>query len=382
MSLLLAPVQGVGLKLKRYRIYNQQVDLINNTAGGVNPLVINDTTVVNTTATAYTQVKSYNINIPVNDFGRTVVNAVRVQIYGYISAGTGYVEVLINGSAPTVIKSIVGSGNSNNFTNTSSALIFDGIISLLGVSNPYTISIEIYNSTAGNTTYITNVYGYQGLVITSTTPVTIDQQETTNPILDEIGVSYNNVSGLRIYVHAVRYTTADATINGTDNFTSSGASATITISPANDNLANGGQWFLNAGDNNGNDNIPSGYNGSFSYTVVANVGASGDVLIIGSLRAIFMLSRISFPKGPHIGYLITSLDIISGSMNIGLVVSNITGTWTGYHGQEEIIYSNSVSSYTSNQYGQGWLIIDESVNLALSFTNNFILWHLLIEVIE
>ncbi|MFP3209299.1 MAG: hypothetical protein RXR82_06340 [Nitrososphaeria archaeon] len=61
MSLLLAPVQGAGLKIKRYRIWNQQVDIVNNSATGqgAGPVVVNDTTQVSTTATSLTQVKSY-----------------------------------------------------------------------------------------------------------------------------------------------------------------------------------------------------------------------------------------------------------------------------------------------------------------------------------
>jgi len=371
------------LKLQRYRIYNQQVDLVNNTGpSGVNPLVINDTSAVSTTATAYTQVKSYSINIPNNDFGRRVINAIRVQIQGYVNAGTGYVEVLINGVAPTMIKTIVGSGNSNSFTNTSSALIFDGIISLSGVASPYTLSIDAYNGTSGDTTYISDVYGYQGLAITSTSATTIDQQETTYPILDEIGLTYvTGYSGLHLIAHACLNTTATSMIVGTDNFTPSGkTSATLQAGAENNSPPNAFWWYL--GDNDGNDQIPTGYNGPFTYTVTANVGASGDVLIIGTLRATFNIHTVSFPRGPHMGFLETVMDAYGGAPSISIRTADNQSTWTGYYGQELTLFSISPSGYANNQGGGGWFITDETTYLINTWTGHEIVWHLLVEVLE
>ena len=381
---MLAPIQGVGLKEMRYRVWNQQVDLVGSTAwSSPNPLAINDTTAASTTATSYTQVKSYSIGIPNNDFGRTVINAIRVQIQGYVSAGTGYVEVLINGAAPTILKTIVGTGNSNSFTNTSSALVFDGIISLLGVSNPYTLSIDAYNSTSGDTTYIADVYGFQGLAITSTTAVTIDQQETTpsNTILDEIGISYSAASGLNLAAYAIRYTTATATISGVDQFTPSGkTSEELSIPAANDSV-NNPQWYYNSV-NNSNDSVPTGYNGSYTYTVTANVGASGDIIIIGSLRAWFSPTALFFPKGPHIGFMQATLDIINYVAGIYILMNDYRVPWSGSIGNENTIASFSVSGYTSGESASGWFVADETTQLYASFPGRLIFWQFLIEVIN
>jgi len=381
---VLAPVQGVGLKLKRYRIYNQQVDLVNNTVGGsvINPLVVNDTTAVSTTATSYTQVKSYSINIPQNDFGHTVVNAIRVQIYGYVSAGTGNLSVLINGAAPTMLKTIVGSTNTASFTNTSSALVFDGIISLSGISSPYTLSIQADNSTSGDTTYIADVYAFQGLAITSTSATTVDQQETTpsNTILDEIGLSYSG-SGLRLLAYVIRYTTATATITSTDNFTPSGkTAATLSIAAANDSV-NSPVWFYEA-DNDNNDQVPTGYNGSITYTVQSYVGASGDILLIGSLRAWFGFHSLTFPKDPHIGFAETSFDAVNISTSLSVVSNIYTGTWTGLRGGVLNLFSVSTSGYVAGQIANGWFNIDETSYILLGYSGHILFWYFAIEVLE
>jgi len=381
MSLLLAPVQGVGLKIKRYRIINQQIDIVNNSGNSsVYPVVINDTTAVNTTANAYTQVKSYSISIPNNDFGRRVVNAVRVQIYGYVSAGTGYVEVLINGSAPTMLKTIVGTGNSNSFTNTSSALIFDGIISLpSSLSSPYTLSINAYNGTSGDITYIEDVYGFQGLAITSTTPVTIDQTETTpsNTILDEIGVSYAN-AGARLIIGINRYTSANATIKIIDQWN---GGATYTPASAND-AVNGIEVLTGCNFNlcDYGSAIPTGYNGSMTYTVTANVGASGDILIIGYAYVFFGFENINMPKGAHYGII---EDAYSAYNNTELTIS---GQYTcnsifGCSGILVTVFSVNTSGWNSNGSSTQFAL-DEQTTIGVNSSSQLIHKTLLIEVLE
>jgi len=382
MSLLLAPVQGTGLKIKRYRIYNQQIDIVNNSSSSsVGPIVINDTTAVNTTANAYTQVKSYNISIPYNDWGHRVVNAVRVQIYGYVSAGTGYVEVLINGAAPAMLKTIVGTGNSNSFTNTTSALIFDGIISLPStLSSPYTLSINAYNATAGDTTYIADVYGFQGLAITSTSPITIDQTETTplNTILDEIGLSYQ-LSGAKLIAYVNRYTTANANIQIQDQWNTN---QSFSIPAAND-AANTGivepEALLDYGAT-----IPSGYNGGMTFTASANVGATGDIIIIGYCFVAFGFHIITFPKGPHYGFIevaywvwqIASLAIYDPQYSTG----SITGA-SGWGYLNTIFNVNNSGNWIINNNATPFAI-DEDEILMTAASNNVIYRELLLVILE
>jgi len=382
MSLLAAPVQGIGLKIKRYRIYNQQINIVNNSGNGsVNPVVINDTSAVSTTATSLTQVKSYSINIPQNDWGRTVVNAVRVQIYGYVSAGTGNLSVLLNGAAPTMLKSIVGSGNTASFTNTSSALVFDAILSISGLSSPYTLSIQADNSTSGDTTYIADVYGFQGLAITSTTATTIDQQETTpsNTILDEIGLSYQ-YAGLRLITYINRYTTAAANVQATDQW---GGAMSYSLSAAND-AANTGIWEPSGGFDSGvsSPTIPVGYNGSMTFTATAHVGASGDVIIIGYCFVSFGFHNILFPKGPHYGFIeLTYWAWQYGGLTISdpqYACGSVSGCW----GSMNTIFSVSNSNNWIIGNATGTFAIDEDEILVTSTSSNVIYRELLLVILE
>jgi len=384
MSLLLAPVQGAGLKIKRYRIYHHQIDLVNNTRnanGYVNPIVINDTTSVSTTATSYKQIKSYNINIPKNDFGHTIVNAVRVQIYAYVSAGTGYVEVLLNDSTPTMIKTIVGSGNSNSFTNTSSALVFDGVISLPStLSSPYTLSINAYNGTSGDTTYISNVYAFQGLAIMSTSAQTIDQQETIGSILDEIGINYKLWTGAKILLYANRYTTANATVSVSDQW---GGGTSFTISAGNDSANVGNIYTPNEGYGVASPNIPIGYNGSMQATAQAYVGASGDILLIGYCYVWFQFRLIQFPSGPHYGLLEASYSVWqNGSLSV-----QDPNAPCGYNNPLNcqiniFIFNVSNSNSWINSSVNTNFAIDENFQLFVGNPNATIFINLLIVVLE
>jgi len=382
MSLLLAPVQGVGLKIKRYRIFNHQIDLVNRIDNYyVNQIVINDSTVANTTANTYTQIKSYSISIPNNDFNRRVVNAVRVQIYGYVSAGTGYVEVLINGSAPTIIKSIVGLGNSNSFSNTSNALIFDAILSLSGISSPYTLSINAYNGTSGDNTYIADVYGFQGLAITSTSPQTIDQKEAIGEILDEIGVNYALYSGSRILIYANRYTTANATASVSDQW---GGGTSFNIPAGNDSANVGNVYTPNTDYGVSSPNIPTGYNGSMQATASAYVGASGDILLIGYCYVWFQFRLIQFPNGPHYGLIETSYSIWqSGSLavqdtNALCGYSSPTGCQTFVN----TIFNVSNANTWTNNVAAANFGIDEKYELFVGSSYETIFINLFVVVLE
>ncbi|MFP3209300.1 MAG: hypothetical protein RXR82_06345 [Nitrososphaeria archaeon] len=286
------------------------------------------------------------------------MNAVRVQIYAHVSGGTGNLSVLINGAAPTIIKSIVGSNNTASFTNTSSALVFDAVLSLSGLSSPYTLSIEADNSTSGDTTYIDDVYAFQGLAITSTSATTVDQEETTpsNTILDEIGVTYYANAGAKMIVGVNRYTTATATVAVKDQWgggisfsfpAANDAANTITVLPTNSQSDYGVA----------SPTIPAGYNGGMTFTVTANVGASGDIIIIGFCIVAFGFNQITFPRGPHYGFVeaagyawqIGSLLIVDPQQSIP---SYIGSSWGG-----------SATIYTIS--GSGWLVIQAAQTIAI-----------------
>ncbi len=138
-------------------------------------------------------------------------------------------------------KAITGTATGTSFTNTSSALIIDVIISLTANAS-HTITINAYNSTSGDSTTVSTVYGFQGYAITSTTLSEIDSETISNFIIDQIGFSYNSASGIHAIAYVNRSTTATATLQFTDNFTPSGQyGVTLDIPSANDS-ANAGYW--------------------------------------------------------------------------------------------------------------------------------------------
>lgn len=278
---MLIPPQGVGLNQKKYRFNNMPyLDIIN---ANKNPVIIDDTTAVTTTATAYTQVKSYSgIGGVKNGYGKYFVNAIRIQVYGYVSAGTGYVQIQVDGATTyTVLKAITGTATGTSFTNTASALLVDAIIELTADAS-HTIAILAYNATSGDSTTIADVYGFQGYAVTATTLTEIDNETIENFILDQIGMAHTGDNGIHAIAFVNRSTTTTATLQLADNFTSSGAyGVTLTASAGSDGANAGTYLFM--GDNNGNESVPTGYNGAWSWSAYGQVGASGDVLLVGNL---------------------------------------------------------------------------------------------------
>jgi len=224
----------------------------NRTVGrGIGGYYTNDTTAATTTSGTAVTLKTYTFTSGPN------TNYIRIRVYGYVSAGTGNYAIVINGTS-------VATGTT---TSTTAALVIEYFGSLTP-NTSYTININAYNSTAGDTTAVSQVSINAGFGLTSTTAVNILTITLGTNDTYTLNVTGNFVYqvGIRWWAKGNRKTTANATIQS--------------------NLVNEIQGFgsyqptaANDTDNNVFVVLRTG-NYATSFTISGNVGASGDVIII------------------------------------------------------------------------------------------------------
>ena len=225
----------------------------NRTVGrGIGGYYTNDTTAASTTSGTAVTLKTYTFTSGPN------TNYIRIRVYGYVSAGTGNYAIVINGTS-------VATGTT---TSTTAALVIEYFGSLTP-NTSYTININAYNSTAGDTTAVSQVSINAGFGLTSTTSVNIltITLGTNDTYTLNISGNINFEEGepkIRWWAKGNRKTTTAATIVS--------------------NLANEIQGAYSPSANNDTDNnvfltVRTG-NYATSFTISGNVGASGDVIII------------------------------------------------------------------------------------------------------
>jgi len=222
-----------------------------NVGRGIGGYYTNDTTAATTTSGTAVTLKTYTFTSGPN------TNYIRIRVYGYVSAGTGNYAIVINGTS-------VATGTT---TSTTATLVIEYFGSLTP-NTSYTININAYNSTAGDTTAVSQVSINAGFGLTSTTAVnilTITLGTNDTYTLNVIGNFVYNV-GIRWWAKGNRKTTTNATIVS--------------------NLVNEIQSFYgysptaaNDTDNNVFLTLRTG-NYATSFTISGNVGASGDIIII------------------------------------------------------------------------------------------------------
>jgi len=222
----------------------------NRTVGrGIGGYYNNDTTAATTTSGTAVTLKTYTFTSGAN------TNYIRIRVYGYVSAGTGNYAIVINGTS-------VATGTT---TSTTATLVIEYFGSLTP-NTSYTININAYNSTAGDTTAVSQVSINAGFGLTSTTSTTILTVTLGTNDTYTLNVTGNFVYqvGIRWWAKGNRKTTANATIQS--NLVSE---IQGTYSPtANDDTDNNVFLTLRTG------------NYATSFTISGNVGASGDVIII------------------------------------------------------------------------------------------------------
>ena len=224
-----------------------------NVGRGIGGYYINDKPSIpyqtgNTTATVVAQ---YTFTSGPN------TNYIRVRVYGYVTGGTGYYAVVING---TNVSGTVST------TSTTNVLLIEYLGSLTP-NTSYTIQITAYNSNSTVITYVTQVSINAGFGLTSTTSTTI---LTITLGTNDTYTLYANGNfvytvGIRWWAKGNRKTTTTASI--VSNLVSE-IQSNIYSPTANDD-----------GDNNVFLTIRTG-NYATSFTISGNVGASGDVIII------------------------------------------------------------------------------------------------------
>jgi len=189
-------------------------------------------------------------------------NKIRVRVYGYITGGSAYVYLNINGTDVA----------SATVSNTSEALLID-YIGNISPSSSITIKIDVNaESVLAYTLYITKVYIIAGFGLDSTTAktiitITLDTANTDKYIL--------RVNGNFVYRLGVRWWI-------------SGNRKTSTASTIYSSLANEIQGYYSPSASDDGDNISNfltirtgDYPGdNASFTISGYVGASGDVVII------------------------------------------------------------------------------------------------------
>ena len=193
-------------------------------------------------------------------------NYIRVRVYGYVTGGTGYYAVVING---TNVSGTVST------TSTSNTLLIEYFGSLTP-NTSYTVQITAYNSTANVATYVTQVSINAGFGLTSTTAVNILTVTLGTNDTYTLKVTGNFVYqvGIRWWAKGNRKTTATATIvsNLVNEILSHAYSPT-----AADDTDNNVLLALRTG------------NYATSFTISGNVGTSGDVIIITEIYAQIIL---------------------------------------------------------------------------------------------
>ena len=228
-----------------------------NVGRGIGGYYINDkpATPYETGNTTATVVAQYTFTSGPN------TNYIRVRVYGYVTGGTGYYAVVING---TNVSGTVST------TSTSNTLVIEYFGSLTP-NTSYTVQITAYNSTANVATYVTQVSINAGFGLTSTTSTTILTITLGTNDTYTLNVNGNFVYqvGIRWWAKGNRKTTANATISS--------------------NLISEIQGYYSPtaaddGDNNVFLTIRTG-NYATSFTISGNVGASGDVIIITEIYA-------------------------------------------------------------------------------------------------
>ena len=232
----------------------------NRTVGrGIGGYYTNDTTAASTTSGTAVTLKTYTFTSGAN------TNYIRIRVYGYVSAGTGNYAIVINGTS-------VATGTT---TSTTAALVIEYFGSLTP-NTSYTININAYNSTAGDTTAVSQVSINAGFGLTSTTAVNILTVTLGTNDTYTLNVTGNFVYkvGIRWWAKGNRKTTTNATIQS--NLVNEIQSNTYSPTAANDT------------DNNVFLTLRTG-NYATSFTISGNVGASGDVIIITEIYCQILL---------------------------------------------------------------------------------------------
>jgi len=232
----------------------------NRTVGrGIGGYYTNDTTAASTTSGTAVTLKTYTFTSGPN------TNYIRIRVYGYVSAGTGNYAIVINGTS-------VATGTT---TSTTAALVIEYFGSLTP-NTSYTININAYNSTAGDTTAVSQVSINAGFGLTSTTAVNILTVTLGTNDTYTLNVTGNFVYkvGIRWWAKGNRKTTTNATIQS--NLVNEIQSNTYSPTAANDT------------DNNVFLTLRTG-NYATSFTISGNVGASGDVIIITEIYCQILL---------------------------------------------------------------------------------------------
>ena len=232
----------------------------NRTVGrGIGGYYTNDTTAATTTSGTAVTLKTYTFTSGPN------TNYIRIRVYGYVSAGTGNYAIVINGTS-------VATGTT---TSTTAALVIEYFGSLTP-NTSYTININAYNSTAGDTTAVSQVSINAGFGLTSTTAVNILTVTLGTNDTYTLNVTGNFVYkvGIRWWAKGNRKTTTNATIQS--NLVNEIQSNTYSPTAANDT------------DNNVFLTLRTG-NYATSFTISGNVGASGDVIIITEIYCQILL---------------------------------------------------------------------------------------------
>jgi len=222
----------------------------NRTVGrGIGGYYTNDTTAATTTSGTAVTLKTYTFTSGAN------TNYIRIRVYGYVSAGTGNYAIVINGTS-------VATGTT---TSTTAALVIEYFGSLTP-NTSYTININAYNSTAGDTTAVSQVSINAGFGLTSTTAVNILTITLGTNDTYTLNVTGNFVYdvGIRWWAKGNRKTTATATIQSNLVSESQGSYSPTAANDTDNNV------FLT---------VRTG-NYATSFTISGNVGASGDVIII------------------------------------------------------------------------------------------------------
>jgi len=230
-----------------------------NVGRGIGGYYTNDTTAASTTSGTAVTLKTYTFTSGAN------TNYIRIRVYGYVSAGTGNYAIVINGTS-------VATGTT---TSTTAALVIEYFGSLTP-NTSYTININAYNSTAGDTTAVSQVSINAGFGLTSTTAVNILTVTLGTNDTYTLNVTGNFVYkvGIRWWAKGNRKTTTNATIQS--NLVNEIQSNTYSPTAANDT------------DNNVFLTLRTG-NYATSFTISGNVGASGDVIIITEIYCQILL---------------------------------------------------------------------------------------------
>lgn len=230
-----------------------------NVGRGIGGYYTNDTTVASTTSGTAVTLKTYTFTSGAN------TNYIRIRVYGYVSAGTGNYAIVINGTS-------VATGTT---TSTTAALVIEYFGSLTP-NTSYTININAYNSTAGDTTAVSQVSINAGFGLTSTTAVNILTVTLGNYDTYTLKVTGNFVYniGIRWWAKGNRKTTA---------------SASIVSNLVNEIQSN--QYNPSANNDTDNNVILVVRTGNYatSFTISGNVGATGDVIIITEIYAQIVL---------------------------------------------------------------------------------------------